>query len=74
MTIHESSENYLKTIFILQARQGEVRPTDVAREMGFSKPSVTRAVKKLSDEELVEKNACGRLVLTKKGGNTPPGF
>lgn len=42
--MHESRENYLETIFILNKRNGKVRSIDIAKELGFSKPSVSRAV------------------------------
>ena len=49
--IFESKENYLETILILHNRNGEVRSIDIALEMGFSKPSVSIAMKNLLNEE-----------------------
>ena len=65
--IRESAENYLKTIFLLQKRLGEVRSVDVAKELGVSKPSVSNAVKKLRQEGLVVMDENRRLVLTEDG-------
>ena len=44
MALLESGENYLETILILQQRNGNVRSIDIATEMNFSKPSVSRAM------------------------------
>ncbi len=44
MNLHESGEMYLETILILSKKNGAVRSLDIAEYMGFSKPSVSRAV------------------------------
>ncbi|HCM22760.1 MAG TPA: DtxR family transcriptional regulator, partial [Ruminococcaceae bacterium] len=44
MKVQKSREDYLETILILQNRRGYVRSVDIAREMGFSKPSISRAM------------------------------
>ena len=44
MSLYESGENYLETILVLKNKYGYVRSIDIARELGFSKPSVSRAV------------------------------
>ena len=69
MIIRESLENYLKTIFILQRKQGYVRSIDVARELGFSKPSVSVAMKKLRGEGLVNMDGDKNITLTEEGQN-----
>ena len=48
MNIQESAEMYLETIHVLSQKNGVVRSIDVARKMGFSKPSVSRAMKNLN--------------------------
>ena len=48
MTLHESGEMYLETILRLSEKLEIVRSIDIAEEMGFSKPSVSRAMKTLS--------------------------
>ena len=45
MKIHESAENYLESILILKNKNGNVRSIDIANELGFSKPSVSVAMK-----------------------------
>lgn len=45
MKIQESAENYLETILVLSQRHPQVRSIDIATELGFSKPSVSVAMK-----------------------------
>lgn len=52
--LHESGENYLKEIFILQKSQGNVYSIDIARKLGLSKPSVSRAMKILKEIHLID--------------------
>lgn len=47
MVIHESAEDYLESILVLQERRGYVRSIDIVNELGYSKPSVSVAMKKL---------------------------
>ena len=49
MKIHASGEDYLEAVLILQKKQGMVRSIDLARHMGFSKPSISHAVGVLRD-------------------------
>ena len=53
MKLYESAENYLENILILKQRTGFVRSVDLAMEMNFSKPSVSRAVHLLEDQQLI---------------------
>ena len=69
MGIHESGEMYLETIYKLSESGAPVRSIDVAAEMGFSKPSVSRAIGLLKADGLVEMNNNGILSLTEKGRN-----
>lgn len=66
MKIEESKENYLKTILLLE-EQGTVRSVDVARKLGFTKPSVSRAVHLLQDQGLLVIAENGSIVLTEQG-------
>lgn len=63
----ESREDYLETIKILFDRNGFVRSIDIAEEMNFSKPSVSIAMKKLKDEDYINIDDKGHIVLTDKG-------
>lgn len=46
----ESKEMYLKTIYLLSKKKGEVRNIDIASELNFSKPSVTEMLKRLASD------------------------
>lgn len=67
--IHASGEDYLEAIFILQKKKGEseVRSVDLARHMGFSKPSICHAVGLLRDGSFLVMDKDGFLHLTEKG-------
>ena len=47
MNIRASAEDYLESILIISKRKGSVRSIDIANELGFSKPSVSVAMKHL---------------------------
>lgn len=65
--ILESKENYLETILVLCNRLGEVRSVDIASEMGFSKPSVSVAMKNLREEGCILVDKSGYITLTDRG-------
>ena len=65
--MHESGENYLETILILSQKMSTVRSIDVATEMGFSKPSISRAIGILKRDGLIEVDRHGALTLTSSG-------
>ena len=67
MKLQESGEMYLETILILTNRGGNVRSVDVGEYMGFSKPSVSRAVGLLRRGGYLTVSENGTLVLTDKG-------
>lgn len=67
MKIHESAENYLEAILILRHRNGSVRSIDVANELGFSKPSVSIAMKNLRENGYITVDDGGLISLTDKG-------
>ena len=68
--MQESAEMYLETIYILSVKNGIVRSIDVAEHMGYSKPSVSRAVGLLKDGGYLTMAQDGYLTLTKKGKTT----
>ena len=70
MRLQESGEMYLETILILSKSQNSVRSVDVGEYMGFSKPSVSRAVGLLRQGGFVEMRPDGELVLTPVGMET----
>ncbi len=67
MHIQESGEMYLETILILSQKSEIVRSLDVAEYMGFSKPSVSRAVGLLKEGGYLLVAENGYLTLTEKG-------
>ena len=67
MQLHESGEMYLETLLILSKEKGFVRAIDVGERMGFSKPSVSRAIGLLRNGGFVEVGDGGGLTLTESG-------
>ena len=67
MAMLESGEMYLETIYILSQKSSAVRGIDVSEYMGFSKPSVSRAIGLLKKEGLVIIDAQGFIMLTESG-------
>lgn len=67
MKIQESAENYLEAILIIHNRQGNVRSIDIANELGFSKPSVSVAMKNLRTNGYIEVDKDGFITLLDKG-------
>lgn len=67
MAIQESGEMYLETIFILGKKNGAVHAVDVAENMGVSKPAVSKAVAKYTEERLIRVDAFGNISLTDEG-------
>lgn len=65
--VHESGETYLETILILSKRMETVRSIDLAGELGYTKPSVSRAVKLLKERGYITVERGGALILTDKG-------
>ena len=69
MKIHASGEDYLEAVLILQKQKGEsaVRSVDLARHMGFSKPSISHAVGVLKSGGFLTVDGDGYLHLTDAG-------
>ena len=67
MEIQESAENYLETILILKNKNGAVRSIDIANELGFSKPSVSVAMKNLRENGYIEVDSSGYITLLDSG-------
>ncbi|MCD7946641.1 MAG: metal-dependent transcriptional regulator [Clostridiales bacterium] len=67
MKIHESAENYLEAILMIQLEKGSVRSIDVAHKLEFSKPSVSRAVSLLRENGYITMGRDGLLELTDSG-------
>lgn len=67
MKIKESAENYLETILMIKKEKGNVRSIDIANHLGFTKPSVSIAMKSFREEGFVSVDADGSINLTQKG-------
>ena len=67
MPLQESGEMYLESIYVLGKQQGSVRSVDVADYMGFSKPSVSRAIGILKTGGYLTVDRKGALLLTEEG-------
>ena len=67
MNIHESAEDYLEAIYMLSMEKGFVRSIDVANSLGYSKPSVSVAMKQLEENGYVSRDADRMLHLEEKG-------
>jgi Mn-dependent DtxR family transcriptional regulator len=66
-TVHESGEDYLEAIFVIRNRKGYVRAVDIAAELSYSKPSVSRAVGILAKKNLLSIQNDGSIILTEEG-------
>ncbi len=67
MQLQESGEMYLETIFILTKNKANVRSIDVSEHMGFSKPSVSRAIGLLKNGGYINVDNGGYITLTEEG-------
>ncbi len=67
MSIQESGEMYLESILVLSKESAHVRAIDISEYMGFSKPSVSRALGLLKNDGFVISDEHGYLTLTEKG-------
>lgn len=67
MKRQESKEDYLEKILMLQQAKGSVRSIDIAGIMGFSKPSVSVAMKNLREQDLIQTDNNGFITLTETG-------
>ena len=67
MKMQESPEDYLETIYMLSLHSSEVRSIDVARHLGYSKPSVSVAMKNLREKEHIKVDEQGFIHLTPSG-------
>ncbi len=67
MKIQESAENYLETILMLGQNGQPVRSIDIVNELGFSKPSVSVAMKKLRENGYIHVDNDGHITLSDTG-------
>lgn len=67
LNIHESAEDYLERILMLSKKMSKVRSIDIAVDMNYSKPSISRAIKNLKENGYINVDANGNITLTEKG-------
>lgn len=67
MVIHQSAEDYLESILVLQERYGQVRSIDIVNLLGYSKPSVSIAMKKLRESGYISMSPDGLITLNESG-------
>lgn len=67
MKIQQSAENYLETIYMITNSKGYCRSIDIANELGFSKPSVSIAMKNLRENGYIDVLGDGKIVLLPPG-------
>ena len=74
LKMQESPEDYLETIYMLSLHSSEVRSIDVARHLGYSKPSVSVAMKRLRENGYVNMDDNNLLTLTDPVWPSPEAF
>ena len=67
MSNNESMEMYLETVYVLENSHGHAHGVDIARQLNVSKPSVTKAIRYLKDQGLVDTEKYGTITLTEEG-------
>jgi Mn-dependent DtxR family transcriptional regulator len=67
MKVLESAENYLEAILMIREEKGMVRAIDVVNHLGFSKPSVSVAMKHLETDDFIRRDKDGFIYLTDSG-------
>ena len=63
----KSTEDYMEAIYVIRENQGNCRSIDIARHLGFSRPSVSTAIAKFEAEGLLTKSESGDIRLTRSG-------
>ena len=67
MKMQESAENYLEAVLMISQRQDSVRAADLCRHLGFSRPTVSQAVRELSADGYLHVDSRNLITLTGKG-------
>ena len=70
MSLHESGEMYLETIYVLSQKSNAVRAIDISEHLGYSKPSVSRAMGILKKGGYISVDSDGHITLTEDGLKT----
>ena len=67
MALHESGQMYLEAIYVLLQRNDKIRAIDVCAYLGYTKPSVSRAVGLLKNSDHISVDTDGYITMTPKG-------
>lgn len=67
MELHESAEDYLEKILMIEEDRGSVRSIDIVNLSGYSKPSISIAMKRLRENGFIEMSHSGLITLTPEG-------
>jgi Mn-dependent DtxR family transcriptional regulator len=67
MALHESGQMYLEAIYVLLQNNEKIRSIDICSYLGYTKPSVSRAIGILKKEEYIEVDSIGYITMTNKG-------
>ncbi len=67
MALHESGQMYLEAIYVLLQNNEKIRSIDICSYLGYTKPSVSRAIGILKKEEYIEVDPIGYITMTTKG-------
>ena len=67
MIIRESAEDYLESILVLKKENGAVRSIDIVNRLGYSKPSISVAMKRLRENGYIRMDSNGYITLTDSG-------
>lgn len=67
MALHESGQMYLEAIYVLLQNNEKIRSIDICSYLGYTKPSVSRAIGILKKEEYIEVDSIGYITMTTKG-------
>lgn len=70
MKTHESPEDYLEAIYVITKNTGDVRSVDIANYFGYTKASVSVAMKKLRESGKITMDRYGKITLTESGLET----
>ena len=67
MAVTEAVENYLETILVLSYRQPDVHAVDICNHLGYSRPTLSVAIKQMKEEGLINVNGENHITLTDSG-------
>ena len=67
MKIQQSAEDYLETILVLSRKKSQIRSIDIVNELGYSKPSVSVAMKNLRENGYISMDRDGYITLEEPG-------